>query len=281
MTTYVAFDGDKDIWAYRFLRGWSANNRIDFELLDAHDLDNMTARAQDEYYVKEKLRERMNKSKAFVLLVGESTKHLHKYVGWEIDLAVEIGLPIIVVNLNDKTAMDVDRCPAKVRDLCAVHIPFKLAAIRHALDNWPTQFRKLDAAEKGKGWRHNPDLATQWLARRGREDEMSALYIMRHIGGTGAGFGAIYIGKGTIVGVDVQNGRYHGTYIEQGDRVRPTVTLSLPQGGVLVTGSQVPPGTKITMTADWPANFANGQAQQIMVQGSPVQVTFEKIGDVP
>ena len=38
MTTYVAFDGDKDVWAYRFMRGWSANKRIDFELLDAHDL---------------------------------------------------------------------------------------------------------------------------------------------------------------------------------------------------------------------------------------------------
>jgi MTH538 TIR-like domain (DUF1863) len=102
MTTYVAFDGDKDIWAYRFMRGWSANKRIDFELLDAHDLDNMTDRARGEYYIKGKLRERMNKSKAFVLLVGESTRYLHKYVGWEIDLAVELGLPIIVVNLNNK-----------------------------------------------------------------------------------------------------------------------------------------------------------------------------------
>jgi hypothetical protein len=98
MTTYVAFDGDKDMWAYGYMRGWSANKRIDFELLDAHDLDNMTARAQGEYYVKGKLRERMNKSTAFVRLVGESTKHLHKYVGWEIDLALEMGLPIVVVN---------------------------------------------------------------------------------------------------------------------------------------------------------------------------------------
>src|SRR3954453_13386164 len=82
MTTYVAFDGDKDIWAYRFMRGWSANKRIDFELLDAHDLDNMTARARGEIYVKSKLRERMNRSTAVVVLVGESTKFLHKYVRW-------------------------------------------------------------------------------------------------------------------------------------------------------------------------------------------------------
>src|SRR5262249_19007772 len=157
VTTYVAFDGDKDMWAYGFMKGWSRNHRIDFELLDAHDLDNITSRARDEYYVKGKLRERMNQSRTFVLLVGEATKYLHKYVGWEIDLAIEMGLPIIVVNLNNKTSMDVDFCPAKVRDLCAVHIPFKLAAIRHALGNWPTFY----SAGNLKGAWHYPELAQQ------------------------------------------------------------------------------------------------------------------------
>ena len=173
MTTYVAFDGDKDIWAYGYMKGWSENKRIDFELLDAHDLDNMTARARGEYYVKGKLRERMNKSKAFVLLVGESTKHLHKYVGWEIDLAVELGLPIVVVNLNNKSGLDRDNCPAKIRSgllkknrsargspspsACAVHIPFKLAAIRHALDRWPAEFRGLSQAKKAAGARQYPE----------------------------------------------------------------------------------------------------------------------------
>jgi hypothetical protein len=52
----------------------------------------------------------------------------------EIDLAIELGLPIIIVNLNNKTGMDGDLCPSKLRNACAVHIPFKLAAIRHALD---------------------------------------------------------------------------------------------------------------------------------------------------
>jgi hypothetical protein len=164
MTTYVAFDADKDIWAYRFMRGWSANRRIDFELLDAHDLDNMTDRARGEYYVKGKLRDRMNKSKAFVLLVGESTKYLHKYVGWEIDLAVELKQPIIVVNLNNKAVIDSDLCPAKIRGACAVHIPFKLAAIRHALDHWPTEFRGLNQIEKSAGARqYSEQLRSQWL----------------------------------------------------------------------------------------------------------------------
>ena len=46
--TYVIFDGDKDQWAYQYMRGWQLNDRIDFDFRDAHDLDNMTSRAQGE-----------------------------------------------------------------------------------------------------------------------------------------------------------------------------------------------------------------------------------------
>jgi hypothetical protein len=109
---------------------------------------------------------------------------------------------------------------------------------------------------------------------------MSALYIMRFLGGVGMGFGAVYVGRNTIVGVDSGNARYSGAYTENGGRMRGNVTMTLPQGGVLVTGQQVPPGTSIPMSFDWPSNFTSGQ-QQIAVQGRPVSVTFEKVGDVP
>ena len=110
---------------------------------------------------------------------------------------------------------------------------------------------------------------------------MSALYAMRYVGRADAGAGAIYIGKGTIVGADVGGGRYHGTYTESGGRIKGNANLSMPNGGSLVTGQTVPPGTKIPLTVDWPVAFANGQPQPIMVSGQPVQVTFEKIGDIP
>jgi hypothetical protein len=109
---------------------------------------------------------------------------------------------------------------------------------------------------------------------------MSALYIMRYLGGTGAEFGGVYIGRRTIVGADVGNGRYSGNYSESGGRMRGHVTLTLPDGGILVTGQQVPPGTSISMSFDWPQNFTNG-AQQIFVQGKPVSVNFEKVGNIP
>ncbi|MHB1100527.1 MAG: hypothetical protein ACYC1L_00710 [Alphaproteobacteria bacterium] len=110
---------------------------------------------------------------------------------------------------------------------------------------------------------------------------MSALYVMNYLGSTGVGIGAIYVGKGTIVGADAGGGRYSGTYVEANGRLKGTFYLSMPNGGQLVTGQQVPPGTKLPISADWPSNFANGQPQQVVVSGNPVQVTLEKVGDIP
>ncbi|OSI68571.1 TIR domain-containing protein [Bradyrhizobium canariense] len=151
---YVAFDGDNDKWAYGFMKGWKANKNVDFDFEDAHDLDEMTSRAQNETYVKSKLKERMKASTALVILVGEKTKNLYKFVRWEIELALELGLPVIVSNLNETNGRDAERCPAIIGDACAVHVPFKLSAIKHALEHWPSEYRRLDATERAKGYRY-------------------------------------------------------------------------------------------------------------------------------
>ena len=126
----------------------------------------MTDRARGEAYVKSKLRERMTQSTAVVVLVGKSTKFLHKYVRWEIELAIELGLSLIAINLNKVPKLDDDRCPAILRDTCAVHIPFKLAAIKHALDNWPQKYRSLAAAERSGSWSYPERLTSSWLAEK-------------------------------------------------------------------------------------------------------------------
>ena len=96
----------------------------------------------------------MKQSEALVVIVGESTKNLYKFVRWEIEFALELGLPIIVANLNNQTVMDPDRCPPLLRDACAIHVPFKKEAIKYALANFPAAFIKLNAEEKLKGWRY-------------------------------------------------------------------------------------------------------------------------------
>jgi hypothetical protein len=161
--TYVVFDGDNDKWAYAYMKGWKKNENIDFDFRDAHDIDSMTARAQNEQYVKTQLRERMGKSAAVVVIVGRNTKNLYKFVRWELELALELGMPIIVVNLNEKRDLDRDLCPAFIRDACAVHLPFKMAAIKGALDAWPAEFRKMNGSDKAKGARvYSTDIYKSW-----------------------------------------------------------------------------------------------------------------------
>lgn len=155
--TYVIFDGDKDKQPYAFMKGWNALDHVDFSFTDAHELDSMTARAQGETYVKSNLRKRIEKAKQVVVLVGESTKHLHKFVTWEINLALETGLPIVVVNLNNQRQVDTERCPTALLDADAVHVSFKMKIIKHALDNWPGEYRALRAQGKSIGTRRYSD----------------------------------------------------------------------------------------------------------------------------
>ena len=151
---YVAFDGDNDKWAYGFMKGWKTNDRVDFDFKDAHELDSMTSRAQNEAYVKAALRERMKASDALVVIVGDKTKNLFKFVRWEIEFAIELDLPIIVTNLNNTNGKDEALCPPILRDHCAIHVPFKKNAIKFALEGFPSAYRTMSAAERAKGSRY-------------------------------------------------------------------------------------------------------------------------------
>lgn len=135
--TYVIFDADNDMWAYAFMKGWKKNERIDFDFDDAHDLKPLTYRASDETYIKNRLRERMLAADQVVVIVGESTRYLYKYVRWEIELALELGLPIIVVNLNKTRSMDSTLCPPILKSKNAIHVSFNLASIKYSLDYFP------------------------------------------------------------------------------------------------------------------------------------------------
>ncbi|MBR2813501.1 MAG: hypothetical protein IKE60_02540 [Reyranella sp.] len=109
---------------------------------------------------------------------------------------------------------------------------------------------------------------------------MSAMYEMQYQGVAGGGHGAIYIGKGKIVGIDVTGARYSGTYTN-GQTLSGSATLT-SAGGVLVTGAPIPPGTKVPITfANLPLNLGNGQFVQVSVGGNPVNVAFHKIDDIP
>lgn len=137
--TYIIFDGDEDMWAYGFMKGWKENDRIDFDFHDAHDIKPLTDNANEET-VKRRLRERMANSKQAIVLIGKKTKNLYRFVRWEIEIAKELGLPIIAVNLNNLRKQDDDLCPPILKDHSAVHVSFKMKIVKHALDNFPSEY---------------------------------------------------------------------------------------------------------------------------------------------
>lgn len=151
--TYVIFDGDNDGWAYQYIRGWAVNRSLSFQFSNSHDLDNMTSQAQNETYVKRNLRMRMQNSDQVVVLVGEKTKNLYRYVRWEIEMAIDLGLPIIVVNLNKYRSVDYAMMPPILRDVCALHIGYRFRAIKSALATWKGIYRGYNAAQKAEGAR--------------------------------------------------------------------------------------------------------------------------------
>ncbi len=134
--TYVCFDGDNDMWSYAYMKGWKQNDNSTFEFYDAHDI-NTALDSSSEETIKRRLRERLNNSKVLIVLIGEHTRNLYKFVRWEIESAISMGLPIIAVNLNGEKNMDSLRCPPILRDTLAIHIPYGAKIMQYALEKWP------------------------------------------------------------------------------------------------------------------------------------------------
>lgn len=156
--TYVIFDGDNDIWAYRYMNGWRANEGIEFDFHDAHDLNVLTDRSGEEN-TKRKLRERLVNTKQAIVLIGESTKNLYKFVRWEIENCLEKNIPIVAVNLNGLRKLNSVRCPPILKDTCTVHVEFRAKIIQHALDDFCGNY----SAHSGKMNLFYPDAAYQAL----------------------------------------------------------------------------------------------------------------------
>ena len=152
--TYIAFDGDNDMHYYRLMTAWKAHDGFSLNFHNAHDQNTARDSSQEES-IKRQLRERFSNSKLLVVLIGESTRYLTKFVKWELEVGLRLGLPVIGVNLNGSRQMD-DRCPPTIRDQLVVYISFNHKIIEHAMEHWPDEFHRL-RSEGTTGNRHYTD----------------------------------------------------------------------------------------------------------------------------
>jgi len=158
--TYVCFDGDEDMHYYRLMCAWKQHEGIDFDFFNAHDLNTARDDSQEES-IKRQLRERLNNTRVFVVLIGKKTRYLTKFVKWEMEQALSLGLPIIAVNLNGLRQQDVDRCPPTIKDALAIHISFNAAIMQHALEHWPASHNQYRSENKTGPYFYKPEVYKQ------------------------------------------------------------------------------------------------------------------------
>ncbi|MHA8054186.1 TIR domain-containing protein [Aquirufa sp. OSTEICH-129A] len=148
---YVSMDADSDLRYYNLMKAWKQSDHSSFYFIDAHDINEIYDKSEES--IKSGLQKRFRNSKVFILLVGDSTMYLYKYVRWEIEQAIKRELPIIVVNLNGTRTRDDVKCPPIIKNELALHISFNSKILEYALKNWPS-LHESKVKEKDKSSYH-------------------------------------------------------------------------------------------------------------------------------
>ena len=131
--TFVGFSST-DIHYYRLMCAWKNNSKIDFNFVDCQLAQEINS--ENEAYIKKKCRERINMAGTFISLIGQDTRSKHKYVCWELEVALEKGCRIIGVNLDRSRYMNPNTCPKIIQGVGAIFVPFYPQIIAYALENY-------------------------------------------------------------------------------------------------------------------------------------------------
>ncbi|MBX9724404.1 MAG: TIR domain-containing protein [Candidatus Obscuribacterales bacterium] len=130
--TFVGFSST-DIKSYRLMLAWKAHEHIDFDFYDCQLQSEI--RSEDETYIKSKCRARLQMAGTFVQLIGADTRHKHKYVRWEAEVALEKKCRIIGVNLDGWRRINPDTCPPILRNVGVLFVPFSPRVVDYALEH--------------------------------------------------------------------------------------------------------------------------------------------------
>ncbi len=154
--TYICFDADTDIHYYRLMTAWKEHEKIAFNFHNAHEINNIRDGSSEET-IKRNLRQRLQNTRVLVVLIGENTKNLYKYVRWEIEYAIENDIPIIAVNLNGSKHQD-NLCPPILKNELAIYVPYGQKIIDYALNHWPAQHAEHRRKGETGPWYYGDDV---------------------------------------------------------------------------------------------------------------------------
>ncbi|OPA94976.1 hypothetical protein BFW87_13030 [Pseudomonas fluorescens] len=131
--TFVGFSST-DIHYFRLMQAWKANERIDFNFVDCQLSTEIYSNNED--YIKRRCRERINMAGTYAILIGQDTRSKHKYVRWEIEVALEKGCRIIGINIDKSRRVVESTCPPIIRNIGAIFVPFSPKIVAFALEDY-------------------------------------------------------------------------------------------------------------------------------------------------
>lgn len=141
--TFVSF-ASEDINSYRLMQAWKAHQHIDFDFLDAHDLN--TARDTSTVAtIEQRLTERLQNTKQVVMLIGDVTKAKAEngtsFIHHEVTVIKKLGLPVVFANLNQHRTIDQARLPSALLERYTMSVSFQAKIIKFALDEYVEVFK--------------------------------------------------------------------------------------------------------------------------------------------
>lgn len=154
---YVAFDSNNDIEVYKQVQEWKKNNGEPFDFYDSIDLFKSIDKVPDEV-LKTQIRERMDLGGVCVVLIHKTTKSFRRLIKWQVEHAVNSGMPVICINVNGIRSVDYDRIPTFLKKNLAIHIAFQAPILEYAINHWPNSHNEKIHKEDKKSYKYSEDV---------------------------------------------------------------------------------------------------------------------------
>ena len=141
--TYVAF-ASEDIHCYRLMQAWRENEHIEFDFLDAHDINTALDTSQPET-IRRRLRERLANTKQSIVLLSSEAKRKAglstSFFYYEVEVVGNLELPVIFVNINGNRSVQSSLIPNRLgAHLYTISTSLQPKIVQYALDNYVPEF---------------------------------------------------------------------------------------------------------------------------------------------
>lgn len=165
---FVIFDFEKDLKLYNEMETWKNSEGESFNLVNSYETYKLLDKEQDEK-IKELINLKIEGSSLATIILGQGIKSMRKLVKWQIEAAITLNIPLVVMNLNRIQSVDYDRVPSALKNVLALHTIFDPTMLEVSLHDWVIKFRDFKNNDKKGPYKYS--LKTYELLKKDDDNE--------------------------------------------------------------------------------------------------------------